>query len=92
MTSHYLVLGKNGQLGQCLTQQLARMPNAALLAAYGRDELDIADRAAVSNLGNAELWEVVEGLQTDASPAVRGAVAKAMGARAGKAISAVVKD
>lgn len=52
MTSHYFVLGKNGQLGQCLTQQLARMPNAALLAAYGRDELDIADRAAVSNLGN----------------------------------------
>jgi dTDP-4-dehydrorhamnose reductase len=54
MTSQYLVLGKNGQLGLCLTRLIASAPNAALLAAFGRDELDVSDRHAVSNLG-AEL-------------------------------------
>ncbi len=68
------------------TVRLYPMPPARI------DQLLVAAIEAVSNLGNAELWEVVEGLQTDASPAVRGAVAKAMGARTGKAISAVVKD
>lgn len=51
MTSQYLVLGKNGQLGQWLTRQIAREPDAVLLASFGRDELDIADPEAVANLG-----------------------------------------
>jgi len=51
MTSQYLVLGKNGQLGRCLTRLIASAPNSALMAAFGRDELDIADRCAVANLG-----------------------------------------
>lgn len=68
------------------TVRLYPMPPARI------DQLLVAAIEAVSNLGNAELWEVVEGLQTDASPAVRGAVAKAMGARTGTGINAVVKD
>jgi dTDP-4-dehydrorhamnose reductase len=51
MTSKYLVLGKNGQLGQWLTHLVTDAPGASLVAALGRDELDIADPAAVASLG-----------------------------------------
>ncbi len=47
MSSNYLVIGKNGQLGRWLTRLVAAAPDCALKASLGHDELDIADAAAV---------------------------------------------
>lgn len=52
MTSHYLVLGKNGQLGRSLARVITQTPDCALTAAYGHDELDISDAARVENLSS----------------------------------------
>lgn len=61
--ANYLVLGKNGQLGRCLVPSLARDPNCELVAAFGHEELDLADRDAIMRLsvasrGDRPLWVV----------------------------------
>lgn len=50
MTSRYLVLGKNGQLGRWLTRLVAEGEGCALARAFAHRELDIADRDAVMQL------------------------------------------
>ncbi len=50
MNLHYLVLGKNGQLGRWLTRLIAEGEGCALSAAFTHDELDLADRDAVMGL------------------------------------------
>lgn len=63
MTSHFLVLGKNGQLGRCVTRVLAERSGCELWAEFGHGDLDITDRDAVmalqppANRGDA-LWVV----------------------------------
>lgn len=49
MTSHYLVLGKHGQLGRCLERALAARADAACVA-LGRDEVDLAQASSLSGL------------------------------------------
>ncbi|MDP6979846.1 MAG: dTDP-4-dehydrorhamnose reductase [Myxococcota bacterium] len=61
MTSRYLVLGKNGQLGRCLTRTLDARAGCELVAALGRDEVDLADAASLArlpegDLGSADPW------------------------------------
>ncbi len=48
--AHYLVLGKNGQLGRCLVRQLAETKGCELIGAYGHDEVDLANRDAIMSL------------------------------------------
>ena len=50
MSSHYLVLGKNGQLGRWLTRLVAEGEGCVLSAALAHDDLDLADRDAVMGL------------------------------------------
>ncbi|MCP5041194.1 MAG: dTDP-4-dehydrorhamnose reductase [bacterium] len=56
MIQHYLVLGKNGQLGRCLTRALAARKGCALSGAFGREELDVADRDAVMGIEGDVSW------------------------------------
>ncbi len=48
MSTSFIVLGKNGQLGRSLTRLLDRTPDSELRAAYGHEELDIADPASLA--------------------------------------------
>jgi dTDP-4-dehydrorhamnose reductase len=45
-----IVIGKGGQLGRCLVRELAASGDTSLVAAFGHDELDVGDRAAVLGL------------------------------------------
>jgi len=56
MTSQYLVFGKNGQLGRCLTRALGGAREGVLVDAFGRDDRDIANRDAVMGLDPDASW------------------------------------
>ena len=50
MTSRWLIAGCRGQLGHALGERLAADPHHEVVAAVGREELDLADPQAVATL------------------------------------------
>lgn len=50
MTSRWLIAGCRGQLGHALGERLAADPHYEVVAAVGREELDLADPQAVATL------------------------------------------
>jgi len=46
----WVVTGANGQLGSCLAARLRRSDRHELVAAFGRDALDVTDTAAIDRL------------------------------------------
>ncbi len=61
MTSRYIVLGKNGQLGRSLERLLSQGAGRELVASLGRDVVDLSDASTLARLptptdGDARTW------------------------------------